>query len=84
MEGKKVLLVDADPQGSLSISLGFPQPDKIPSLGSIGVFVITITVAMVVGILSGCGNPRLMDKLPCGSASTSKTFFPSIASPVPT
>ena len=25
-EGKKVLLVDADPQGSLTISLGYPQP----------------------------------------------------------
>ena len=29
-EGKKVLLVDADPQGSLTISLGFPQPDELP------------------------------------------------------
>lgn len=29
-EGKKVLLVDADPQGSLTISLGHPQPDKLP------------------------------------------------------
>ena len=30
MEGKKVLLVDCDPQGSLTISLGYPQPDQLP------------------------------------------------------
>ena len=28
--GKKVRLVDADPQASLTISLGNPQPDKLP------------------------------------------------------
>lgn len=28
-EGKKVLLIDADPQGSLTISLGFDEPDKM-------------------------------------------------------
>lgn len=30
MEGKRVLLVDSDPQGSLSISLGYSQPDHLP------------------------------------------------------
>ena len=28
-EGKKVLLVDADPQGSLTISMGWQQPDEL-------------------------------------------------------
>ena len=29
-EGKRVLLVDCDPQASLTISLGHPQPDTLP------------------------------------------------------
>lgn len=28
-KGKKVLLVDADPQGSLTVSLGIDEPDEI-------------------------------------------------------
>ena len=28
-KGKKVLLIDADPQGSLSISLGIKRPDEL-------------------------------------------------------
>jgi len=45
MEGKKVLLVDTDPQGSLSISLGYPQPDKLPTtIATVMGKVITDTV----------------------------------------
>lgn len=36
MEGKKVLLVDTDPQASLTISLGYPMPDCIsPTLSDL-------------------------------------------------
>ena len=30
MAGEKVLLIDADPQGSLTVSLGYSDPDNIP------------------------------------------------------
>lgn len=30
MQGKKVLLIDADAQASLTLSLGFRQPDELP------------------------------------------------------
>lgn len=44
MENRKVLLVDADPQGSLSISLGHSQPDSIDTtLATIMGKVITDT-----------------------------------------
>ena len=42
MEGKKVLLVDADPQGSLTISMGWQQPDA-PLAGSRGRICETLT-----------------------------------------
>ena len=29
MQGKRVLLVDADPQGSLTVSLGIKNPDEL-------------------------------------------------------
>lgn len=35
-QGKKVLLIDADPQASLTISLGYPQPDDLePTLSDL-------------------------------------------------
>lgn len=45
--GKKVLLIDGDPQGSLTISLGNPQPDKLPftlsdAMGRIGILVFCL------------------------------------------
>ena len=30
MAGKRVCMIDADPQGSLTVSLGYPDPDDIP------------------------------------------------------
>ena len=68
--------------GSKSTPSGW---DRIPSLCSMGLSVITlpITVASVVGILSGCWCPKLMDSEPCGSLSTIKTFLPCCASPIP-
>ena len=44
-EGKKVLLVDCDPQGSLTISTGFAQPDSLQD---------TLSTAMLAKMMSGC------------------------------
>lgn len=41
-EGKKVLLVDADPQGSLTISMGWQKPDELPVTLSTLMFRIRI------------------------------------------
>ena len=40
-EGKKVLLIDADPQGSLTASLGYVEPDDI------GITLSTIMLAVI-------------------------------------
>lgn len=62
-EGKKVLIVDSDPQGSLSISLGHQQPDNIPTtLAAVMGKVITDTLLEhKEGILS---HPEGVDLLP--------------------
>lgn len=67
--------------GSKSTPSGW---EMIPSLCAMGLSVITLpmTVARVVGILSGCACPKLIDSEPCGSLSTIKTFLPSCASPM--
>lgn len=51
-QGKKVLLIDADPQGSLTISLGHSRPDKLPftvstALSRIGGFIVLLRGQLV-------------------------------------
>lgn len=48
-EGKKVLLVDTDPQGSLTIALGNPRPDDMP---------VTLTDLMVKILIDQPITPR--------------------------
>ena len=51
--GKRVLLVDTDPQGSLTISLGYPQPDQLPAtLGTVmGKVLADVPISPQEGIL---------------------------------
>ena len=46
MEGKKILLVDTDPQGSLTISMGWQQPDELPTT----LFAKAETFSVQVGV----------------------------------
>ena len=48
-EGKKVLLIDSDPQASLTISLGFQQPDQLPVTISDIISKIAMNIPLVPG-----------------------------------
>ena len=54
-EGKRVLLVDSDPQGSLSISLGFTEPDN----GFYAQLAFHSELASADAMTSGCARIRL-------------------------
>ncbi len=58
-EGKKVLMMDADPQGSLTISLGFREPDKLTDT----LFDIFRLEAAGEEIPSGYGIRHLQDNV---------------------
>ena len=63
MEGKKVLLVDTDPQASLTVSMGNPFPDELsPTLSDVMGKIITDTpIAPGEGILH---HPEGVDYMP--------------------
>ena len=58
---------------------------RIPSVGSTSSSLIKspIMVASVTSKVSGSVYPKLAVKLPCASASISRTFLPCFASPIP-
>lgn len=60
--GKRVLLVDTDPQGSLTISLGYSQPDQLPvTLGTVmGKVLADIPISPQEGILRHAEGIDLM------------------------
>lgn len=48
-QGKKVLLIDADAQGSLTASLGFTEPDRLEeTLATVMANIINEVVSMTV------------------------------------
>ena len=73
--GKKVLLIDGDPQGSLTISLGNPQPDKLPFTLSDAMGRILMDEPIRPGEGTGLptmqiSNARSPLKRRCGNTST--------------
>lgn len=43
--GKRVLMIDADPQGSLTISLGYSEPDRICRIREITIMMRMILIS---------------------------------------
>ena len=58
-QGKKVLLVDADPQGSLTVSLGVKNPDELEmSLSTLMQSVIDLKISENIVKNLGFSSPR--------------------------
>ena len=58
-QNKRVLLIDADAQGSLTLSLGYPKPDELPiTLADIMQNVIDDTLPIPRPALPAFPHPR--------------------------
>ena len=70
-QGKKVLLIDADPQGSLTASLGYVEPDDI------GTTLATIMMGVIneEEIVEEEGILHHKRDCPCSAGNTQGRFF---------
>ena len=69
LEGKKVLLVDTDPQASLTVSLGNPCPDELsPTLSDLMGKIMMMTFFLMV-MLNTTWDLHLIEKQNRGKAS---------------
>ncbi len=66
MKGKKVLLIDADPQGSLSISLGIKRPDELDV--SLATLAVASEIAFYTYSKSSCPAEKNFKGLRCSNS----------------
>ena len=64
--GKKVLVIDNDPQGSMTASLGYHNPDELPiTLATILTKIVEdepLKIICLVAVLRGCINTIIINR----------------------
>ena len=70
-EGKKVLLIDADPQGSLTISLGYEEPDEMEY--SLATLMMKLNIK--TAIMLGCKNVFIKEPVYVVDRKVQKVHF---------
>ncbi|MEF2666100.1 MAG: AAA family ATPase [Lachnospira eligens] len=70
-EGKKVLLIDADPQGSLTISMGYEEPDEMEY--SLATMMMKLNIK--TAIMLGCKNVFIKEPVYVVDRKVQKVHF---------